>query len=238
MIKLSNVSKNFGDKCVINNVDLNIKEGEVIALVGPNGSGKTTLFNLIMENIQVDNGKIEIMINGDALKNKVGKLSNIGFLQSESVLTKYLSGYDHLKFLANTYKKSEKDIEDIILFFDLKEFIHKKIKHYSLGMKQRLLVSLAVMNNPKILIFDEPFNGIDYENSNKLKNLFETYKKRGCSVIFSSHILSDIDRISDRIIFLKDGIIQKEVINSKREQKDLQLTSTEKYYNEIFGETL
>lgn len=238
MIKLSNVTKSFKNKRVIDNIELNISEGEVVALIGPNGSGKTTLFNLIMENIEADKGKIEVIIDGSVLRNKVDKLSKIGFLQNESVLTKYLSGYDHLKFIANTYNKSEKDIDDIILFFGLEEFIHNKIKNYSLGMKQRLLVSLAVIHNPKILVFDEPFNGIDYENSNKLKKLFDTYKKRGCTVIFSSHILSDIDRISDRIVFLKNGIIQKEVINNTKEQKDLQLTSTEKYYNEIFGETL
>lgn len=238
MIKLSKVTKAFKNKTVINNIDLDINEGEIIAIIGPNGSGKTTLFNLIMENIHADKGEVEIKVDGHILKDKVEKLSKMGFLQSDSVLTKYLSGYDHLKFLANIHNKTEKDIKNIILFFDLEEFIHNKIQNYSLGMKQRLLVSLAVIHNPKILVFDEPFNGIDYENSNKLKKLFDIYKKRGCTIVFSSHTLSDIDRISDRVIFLKEGIIQKEVIINKEEHKNLELTQTEKYYNEIYEETL
>lgn len=116
MIKLTNVTKRFKNKIVINNLNLKINEGEIIALVGPNGSGKTTLFNLILENIKAEKGEIEVMVDGRSLKNKIDKLSVIGFLQDESVLTTYLSGYDHLKFLANIYSKKEEEINNVISF--------------------------------------------------------------------------------------------------------------------------
>ncbi|AXI01097.1 ABC transporter ATP-binding protein [Sporosarcina sp. PTS2304] len=238
LIEISNLSKGYKNKQVIKNMNLNINEGEVIAIVGPNGSGKTTLLNLIAGNIKMDEGNIDISIEGHRLEDNLELRRYIGFLQDSTVLTNDLTGYDHMKFLGDIHNKNKEDIKRVISVFRLDKFIKKKVKNYSLGMKQRLLIALATVHNPKVLILDEPFNGIDYESSYGLKELFNNYKKDGNTIIFTSHILSDIDRITDVIIFLKDGVIQRK-INSRKTPENVEiLTITEKVYIELFGDTL
>jgi len=215
-LEVMNVSKSISGKRIIKNVTFSLLDNEIVALVGPNGAGKTTLLKLISNLIHLDEGTINI--NGyNVQKNRKSYLNELSFMQDSSVLYPELTGIEHLNFIAEIKGKNSEDILNTVKKLDIEEYIHKKVKTYSLGMKQHLLLGIAILAQPRFLLLDEPLNGLDPTSSILLRNLLLDLRKQGTSILFSSHILSEVDKVSDRILFIRNGQIIAE--NAEVEKK-------------------
>lgn len=209
LLKIENVTKKIQNKSIIDNASFSVEMKEVVALVGPNGAGKTTLLKLVAGLLKPDKGKI--MIDGkDNIEEKKSMLKNVSFLQDSTVLYVDISGLDHLYFIANTYEKSKSDIKEAIQRLGMEGYIHSKVRTYSLGMKQNLLLAIAIIKKPKLLLFDEPLNGLDPSGINMFRDILEELRLNGTSTVFSSHNLSEIDKVADKLVFINKGVVVNE----------------------------
>ncbi|MBD7916220.1 ABC transporter ATP-binding protein [Clostridium sp. Sa3CUN1] len=204
---VKNLNKSFKNIKVLNEINFSIEKGNIVALVGPNGAGKTTLMKCITGLTTIDNGLIEI--DGTSInKNRSKYLSNFSSIIETPSLYEMLSGYDNINFIKEINNISKEKFNEILSFVNLGDRIYSKVKTYSLGMKQKLALGMALLTEPKLLILDEPTNGLDPSASSDLCNLLlEMSRKINISILVSSHILSDLEKICDKIIFIKDGSI-------------------------------
>ncbi|GLI86438.1 ABC transporter ATP-binding protein [Rossellomorea marisflavi] len=200
ILKVKNVSKSYKKKRVLKSISFDIDKGEIIGLVGPNGAGKTTLMKIIMNLIKNYEGELDFEENKKRIKQIGGIIENPSFYPN-------LSGRDNLKYFAEIsggYDKTH--VDSIIKLMKIDGFVQKKVKNYSLGMKQRLGIAQALLNNPQFLILDEPTNGLDPEGVVEIREILEkVVKEKGISVLISSHILSEIENVCDKVLFLKNG---------------------------------
>lgn len=209
VLELKNVSKSYGKRKVIDDISLEVKEGEIFGFLGANGSGKTTTIKMILRLIDLDSGKITV--NGYDTKKQFEKaMECIGAIVENPDLYKYMSGLENLKLHARIRKVSAKRIEEVLELVDLKERAKDKVGKYSLGMKQRLGLALTLLHNPKVLILDEPTNGLDPAGIKKLRDILkEISHKEGVAVFVSSHILSEMQLMCDKVAVLDNGKIAK-----------------------------
>lgn len=202
VIELSNVNKKYKSQQVINNVNLTIDKPGIWALVGPNGVGKTTLLNCICNIIPINAGTIELL--GVSNKN-YKKFEQVAYLQDNTVLFHYLTGYDHLKYVCDIHKLPKTRIGEVAEYVGMENYLGKKVGDYSLGMKQHLLVAVAIANKPRLLFMDEPLTGLDPSSAILMRKILLDLEMQGTTIILSSHNLTEIDRVTNQIIFLKDG---------------------------------
>lgn len=203
MIELINVSKKIKNEIILDNINLTIEGGFIHGFQGENGSGKTMLFRAICGLIKIDSGSIKVnnkMIDGNILPDNVGLLlENPGFING-------LTGFDNLKMIASIRDVVGDDrILKVLEIVGLSGANKKIYEKYSLGMKQRLGIANVILENPDILIFDEPTNAIDMEGIIVLKEIIKTAKNEGKIVLISSHEKEIIDELSDKIYFMKEG---------------------------------
>ena len=197
---MNGLTKDYKGKKAIDNISFTIKKGEIIGIVGPNGAGKTTLMKIIVGIIHKYEGNLKFN-QFKAHKRKVGCIiENPSFYPN-------LTGMDNLRYFAEFSGGFDvKEVHDIIQMLNMNGFIHKKVKNYSLGMKQRLGIAQALLNEPELLILDEPTNGLDPEGVVEIRNIIKgIVQKRQISVLISSHILSEIEIICDRVALLQNG---------------------------------
>lgn len=203
IIKVENITKHYGRQLVLDQVSFSVEEPKILALIGPNGAGKSTLLSIITNLLQPSSGQVTIFgkPNSDS-----AIFREISFMQDNTVLYDYLTGYDHLQFIADVQGLSKESIVEVAQMIGNESYLHKKVKSYSLGMKQHLLLAMAVINQPKLLILDEPLNGLDPSSAIRVRELLlQLYNDRGTTILLSSHNLGEIDRITTDILFLKDG---------------------------------
>lgn len=209
---IKNLTKKYGDNVVLNDLSLELENAEVWALVAPNGTGKTTLLDCITNLISYQSG--EISINGvDNRDNSIFK--KLSYLQDASILFPNLTGKDHLKFVLNAQKLPKTRIEEIVSLTKIEKFYKRPVRTYSLGMKQRLLLAISLINNPEILLLDEPFNGLDPSSQIELRVLLKEIAERGTLVILSTHFLGEISQLTDKLLFLKDKQIVKKIVEDE-----------------------
>lgn len=210
ILSVNDIHKSYGKELVLKGISFAIEKPQIIALVGPNGSGKSTLLNIITNLLVADSGEIMIL-------NKSNKDSNIfkeiSFMQDNSVLYDYLTGYDHLQFIGDVQGISKKRLFETAERIGITGYLNKKVKNYSLGMKQHLLLTMAILNQPKLLILDEPLNGLDPTSAIKVRELLLDLFEKGTTILLSSHNLAEIDRVTSKILFLKNGLLIKEEIS-------------------------
>ena len=211
ILTISNLTKIYKGKEAIQNISFTIKKCEVIGLVGPNGAGKTTLMKIIVGIIRKYNGEVKF-------HNESSNKRRIGCIIENPCFYPNLSGLDNLRYFAEfSGGYNEKEVNDIIQMLGMDGFVHKKVKNYSLGMKQRLGIAQALLNEPELLILDEPTNGLDPEGVVEIRNIIQNIvKTRQISVLISSHILSEIEIICDRVAFVQNGHLIK-IIDLKAE---------------------
>lgn len=222
ILKINNLKKDFGTQKVLQGINLEINEAGIYALIGPNGSGKTTLFNIISNLLKPTSGTVEVVgkKNSDA-----SIFYEVSFLKDNRVLYEYLTGYDHLNFIAGVQKLSKKSIDEVIDKLHIRYYMHKKVGNCSLGMKQQLLIAMAMLNNPKLMILDEPLNGLDPTAVIKVRNILKQSAEKGMVVLISSHSLSEIDLLTNNVFFLKEGQLIFENINfSKNNTYNIQIS--------------
>lgn len=205
MIEVKNLYKYINDKLILENINLSLDDGKVYGFVGRNGSGKTMLFRAICGLITYQKG--EIYIDGKK-KNNNEIPQSIGLLLENPSFLNGLSGFDNLKMLASIRNTiDDKRIDEVLYKVGLSDDENKKYEQYSLGMKQRLAIANVIMEDPKILIFDEPTNAIDEQGVTVLRDIIKEEKKKGKLVLIASHERPFIEELSDEIIFMKNGSI-------------------------------
>ncbi len=214
-IKIRNVSKTINAKKILNNISFDVYEGEIVGLIGPNGAGKSTLMKIMTGLYTLDEGEIyyyEYNLKKDFEK----AISIVGTLIETPDLYKTLSGKNNLKLFKSMFKGiDENKIKDIVNIVELEKYLGKKVKTYSLGMKERLGIASALINKPKILILDEPTNGLDPIG---IKNIFDILKSmKDTTIIISSHMLNEIQGICNKIVFINNG----EIVNIKHIENDI-----------------
>lgn len=206
ILHLQNVQKKYKNHQVIDYVNLKIDQPGIWALVGPNGVGKTTLLNCICNITPINAGSIELLEESHRNYNVFKKVS---YLQDNSILFHYLTGYDHIKYVCDIHRLPNERIQEVVQYLGMDSYIGKKVGAYSLGMKQHLLVALAIINRPKLLLMDEPLNGLDPSSAILIREILLELVEQGTTIILSSHNLAEIDRVTNQILFLKDGKIKE-----------------------------
>ena len=215
ILKCDNLEKKIKDKIIVQDISFSINKGEIVGLIGPNGAGKTTIIKLILGLVKITKGNV--FINGHNIeKNFVKAIEKVGAIVENPDLYMYLSGYDNLKLTANNYKNISKGrINEVIKIVGLENRIKDKVSTYSLGMRQRLGIAEAIINSPELLILDEPTNGLDVEGIIEIRNLIKNLSKNEIAILISSHNLSEISNICNRIIAIKNGrIIEDSSVNN------------------------
>lgn len=208
MIEIKNLVKTFGNVTVLNNISVNFEQGKIHGLIGRNGSGKTMLMKCICGFVPVSSG--EIYVSGKQIGNDIDTPESMGIIiEAPGFLPEY-SAYKNLKFLADIkgkVKKPEirKAIESVGLDPDSKKHVGK----YSLGMKQRLGLAQAIMENPELLILDEPMNGLDKEGVADMRKYLLTLKEQGKTMIIASHSAEDIEVLCDTVCEMEKGVLTK-----------------------------
>ena len=233
VLELKNVSKSFGKRKIIDNISLKVNSGEIFGFLGPNGSGKTTTIKMILRLIDSDDG--EIKVNGlDNRKQFEQAMECIGAIVENPDMYKYMSGIDNLKLHARIRNIDEKRINEVLEMVGLKDRAKDKVGKYSLGMKQRLGLALTLLHNPKVLILDEPTNGLDPAGIKQLRDILKKIShEENVAVFVSSHILTEMQQMCDRVAVLDNGkIVKIEQITNSEEEKietiELRLKNKEK----------
>ena len=215
ILKCENLKKQVKNKVIVENISFSMNKGDVVGFIGPNGAGKTTTIKLILGLIKLTEGKV--YIDGyDIQKNFIKAMEKVGAIVETPDLYMYLSGYDNLKLTANNYKNITKErMNEVIKKVGLENRIKDKVSTYSLGMRQRLGIAEAIINSPELLILDEPTNGLDIEGTIEIRNLIKELSNEGIAILISSHNLTEIDNLCNRIIAIKNGkIITNDTIDN------------------------
>lgn len=206
IISTKNLTKQYGERNVVNNVNLNIEKGKITGIIGRNGSGKTVLLKMLVQLYYPSSGEITY-INGIDVTNDFGVLIDTGFLENET-------GFKNLYVLSSLKGKIKKnEIYDIMNYVKLDPWSKTKYKNYSTGMKQKLKLAQALMEKPRVLILDEPFNGLDQESVSYFREELLKLKQKGVTMIITSHFWEDIEKLCDIVYEMKDGVLKK---NEKR----------------------
>ncbi|ERI92461.1 putative bacitracin ABC transporter, ATP-binding protein BcrA [Clostridiales bacterium oral taxon 876 str. F0540] len=218
VLELNDVHKSFGKIEIIKGISFEVKEGEVYGFLGPNGSGKTTTIRMIVGLIKPNSGNIRI--NGyDVQKQFVKAVSSVGCIVENPDMYLDFTGRENLNIFAKLYGNVDsKRIDEVVEIIGLKDRIDDKVKKYSLGMKQRLGLGQALLPKPKLLILDEPTNGLDPLGIIDFRNIVKNLAKECNTAVFvSSHILSEIEQLCDKVAFIDNGLIKSiEKINGLR----------------------
>lgn len=199
IIEIEKVSKSFNKSLLFKNVDISFDKGKIYGIVGPNGSGKSVLFKLICGFIEPDSGTVKFHL--DFKKPKENFPRSCGIIIDRPAYISNKTGFENLKRLALIQNKiTDEEIKEAMEKVGLEWNLTQKVKNYSLGMKQKLSIAQAIMENQQLLILDEPFNGLDKSSVLAMRDLFEKLnKKEGKTIIFTSHNQEDIMKLSDII---------------------------------------
>lgn len=209
IIQLKNVTKRYDDKLAVDNISLDIEEGELFGLLGPNGAGKSTLISMICGLTKLDKG--DIIINGSSIKtNSIAAKQNIGLVPQEIALYENISAIDNLKFWGKMYSLKgnllKERIEEVLEATGLKDRRKEKVSKFSGGMKRRLNIACAVMHYPKIVIMDEPTVGIDPQSRNNILEFTKGLnKKHGSTLIYTSHYMEEVEALCSKVCILDEG---------------------------------
>lgn len=224
VLEIKDVHKHLGTRNIIKGISLSVKEGEIFGFLGPNGAGKTTTIRMIVGLIAPNKGSITIL-GHDIQHNRENALKEVGAVVENPELYTYLTGKENLKQLARIYKNiSDKDIDEVVSLVGLTDRINDKVKKYSLGMKQRLGLAESLLANPKLLILDEPTNGLDPNGIIEFRELIKKIaKERNTSIFISSHLLSEIEQVCDTVAFIDKGVIKSiESLNGDSAQTNIE----------------
>lgn len=203
ILKTNNLCKDFKKQKAVNNVSITVRENSIYGLLGPNGAGKSTILKMITGMLRPTSGKV--LFNGHEWNRK--DLEQIGALIETPPLYENLSAVENLEVRAKLLNIPKTRIDKVLKMVDLQNTGRKKAGQFSMGMKQRLGIAIALLNSPKLLILDEPTNGLDPIGIQELRSLIRSFPSKGITVILSSHILSEVQLIADDIGIISNGIL-------------------------------
>ncbi|SER79476.1 ABC transporter ATP-binding protein [Psychrobacillus sp. OK032] len=231
IVELKNLSKTIGKKKIIDQLNLSLYPGQITGFLGPNGAGKTTTIRMMAGLMKPTSG--EVIIDGLSLRSNFEEgISKMGAIVENPELYKFMSGYKNLVHFARMHKNvTKKRIDEVISQVGMEKRIHEKVSTYSLGMRQRLGLAQALLNNPKFLILDEPTNGLDPAGIREFRRyLRKIAEEDGVSVLVSSHLLSEIELMCDRIAVIQNGklVAIREVNSIEQSQYYIEVQPVEK----------
>lgn len=202
-VVVEHVAKSFGKEQVLRDVNLIIPPGKILGVVGNNGSGKTVLMKCICGFMKPDKGKI--LVNGQMVGKKCDFPDRMGIIIETPGFIPDISGYQNLKILASLKGRiGKKEITESLVRVGLDPYLRKSVSRYSLGMRQRLGIAQAIMEEPDVLILDEPFNGLDKAGAAYMRELFKELKAQGKSILLASHNAQDIEELCDDVHDMED----------------------------------
>lgn len=206
ILKIENLNTSYGKNLVLKDINLEIKEGSIFGLIGPNGAGKSTLMKSILGLVEKDSGKITLYGKEVNERNQKETNKNLGSLIEAPSFYDHLTAYDNLDLICDMKNINKDKIDKTLRDVGLIKSKDKKVREFSLGMKQRIGIAIALIGNPKFLILDEPINGLDPYGIEEMRDLFKSIvKNSNTSILISSHILDEIEKISTHIGILKNG---------------------------------
>jgi len=204
VIEVKNLTKKYKDIVAVNNISFTVKKGEIFGFLGPNGAGKTTTIRTLLGFLKANDG--EAFIFGKNIKENIVEIrKNVGYIPGELALYEHLTGRQFLQYFSNIRNTDLSLLNDLFEIFKLP--LDRKIKGYSKGMKQKIGIVQAFMDDPEMVIMDEPTSGLDPLLQQKFYAFLKKEKQKGRTMFFSSHILSEVDRICDRVAIIRDGKI-------------------------------
>lgn len=216
IIEIKDLTKKYGNNYALNNVSLNIERGDAFGLIGKNGAGKTTLIDTLMGLREKDSGEIKIF-NQNSKKGLETARKKIGY-STEAAFYNDLSAYENLKYFATLKGASDQSIRQALKVVEL-ENNRKPFKSFSLGMKKKLSLAVSLINDPEILILDEPTSGIDPQSIANIGNMLLEKSSKKTTMLISSHILSELYKVCNKFVFINDGkildVIDKKTLKEK-----------------------
>lgn len=207
ILTVKHLNKSYGHQPVLRDVSFECTQGRIVGLVGANGAGKTTIMKAILGLLSTDG---EIQIAGESMQfDHHPILATVGSLIEYPSLYPYMSGWDNLRLFADG-PDAQARLAAVVFALNMTDYIHQKVRHYSLGMKQKLGVALAFLNRPQLVILDEPMNGLDPQGTKELRDFILKQKQVGVTFLISSHILSELQKLADDLVIIDHGkIIEK-----------------------------
>lgn len=210
MLEIKNLTKKFGDKVAVDNIDLSVKSGEIYGFLGPNGAGKTTTIKMIVGMLMPDGGSISV--DGiDVICDDVEAKRQIAYVPDSPEIYDIMTGRQYLNFIADVFELSDeernKQIDRYAEVFEMKDNLDVMIAGYSHGMKQKIVIMGALIHSPKLLILDEPMVGLDAKSSFRLKEIMRALADEGRTVFFSTHVMEVAENLCDRIGIINRGKI-------------------------------
>ncbi|MCT3299750.1 ATP-binding cassette domain-containing protein [Lactiplantibacillus pentosus] len=207
ILSVTHLNKLFKRQPVLQDVTFDCEPGRIIGLVGANGAGKTTIMKSILGLIRTEGA---VTIAGQAMQfDRHPSLAQVGALIEYPSLYPYLSGWDNLRLFARDQDVAAQ-IQALVTQFDMSDYIHRKARTYSLGMKQKLGIALAFLNHPQLVILDEPMNGLDPQGTKQLRDFIVAQKQQGVTLLISSHILGELQKLADDLVIIDHGrVIQR-----------------------------
>ena len=225
-IELDGLRKEFGDVVALDGVDLTVEEGEVFGFLGPNGAGKSTTINILLDFVRPTAGSAKVL-GHDIREESEAIHERIGVLPEGYDVYERLTGREHMEFVIES-KDADDDPEDLLERVGVADAMDRRAGGYSKGMKQRLVLAMALVDEPDLLILDEPTTGLDPNGARQMRDLIRQESDRGATIFFSSHILSQVDAVCDTVGILQEGqLIAKDTVEELRDaQGDLTLVVT------------
>ncbi|MDM5246624.1 ABC transporter ATP-binding protein [Lysinibacillus sp. G4S2] len=226
IIETENLTKSYGAVNSVSQLQMRVGEGEIYGFLGPNGAGKTTTIRMLLGLVKPTTGNIKIF-NKDLKTNRLDILREVGSLVESPSYYGHLTGYENLEVIRQMLQVPKKNIDQVLRIVRLEKQKDKLVKQYSLGMKQRLGIAMALLGNPKLLILDEPTNGLDPAGIQEIRELIKQLPKQyGMSVIISSHLLNEMDQIATQVGIINSGqlIFQDEIeVLRKKSQASIKM---------------
>ncbi|ARU59887.1 hypothetical protein CBW65_01550 [Tumebacillus avium] len=228
LLEVKQLSKTYGGRTVVQDLDMTIYPGDIYGFLGPNGAGKTTTIRMILGLIQKSGG--EILFAGQKMEELRDPFAEIGCLVEAPGLYPNLTGRQNLALFQKLRKKQDKArMEELLEMVDLKQAADQKVKAYSLGMKQRLAIAIALLPNPRLLVLDEPTNGLDPAGIREMRAFLKKLAGQGMTILISSHLLDEIEKVATRLCIIHGG---KQVLEAPLEQllqshRDLEIVTAQ-----------
>lgn len=218
ILEARHLTKTMKTTNIVEDFTISVEKGEILGLLGPNGAGKTTIIRMLTGLISKSKG--EVIINGYDLDQSFEKaIGHVGAIIENPEFYKYLSGWENLKQFARMSRKNITDdaLKEVVKTVHLTDAIDQKVKTYSLGMRQRLGIAQALMHEPTLLILDEPLNGLDPEGMRDFRKLMRNVADNGTAILISSHLLSEMEMIADRVVIIEKGVLTHTEVLKKEE---------------------
>ena len=210
VIQFQNIFKQYRGRTVLNDICFSVKKGSIYGVIGPNGAGKTTLFKILSGLIKPSGGTLQLF---EDEKNLAHARTKMSFMIEMPYLEPEMTAHQNLEVLRILYGVADKGrILEVLHMVGLDDINKKKVKNFSLGMKQRLGIAMALLKNPQVLVLDEPMNGLDPEGIVEIRNfLLKLNQESGMTIIISSHLLTELYQLADEFVIIREGVVVEQV---------------------------